>query len=177
MDEDIVLVVVVKTYQLPSDQELLREAQKKYSIPTAKGAASSHRCIRDVTIHLAPNILGWQRVTVKPSMNGLSLKVTDTADKTYTIRLGNKKWTESTITGQPYNPRPFQNNFSNLPDKWKVAGSYGWSNDGTLNIRLCYTDWFSGADLSIKITGAMASFTVKPADSGKRIVTTGWIFN
>lgn len=168
---------VVKTYQLPSDQELLREAQKKYSIPTAKGAASSHRCIRDVTIHLAPNVLGWQRVTVKPSMNGLSLEVTDTADKTYTIRLGNKKWTESTITGQPYNPRPFQNNFSNLPDKWKVAGSYGWSNDGTLNIRLCYTDWFSGADLSIKITGAMATFTVKPADSGKRIVTTGWIFN
>ena len=166
---------VVKTYQLPSDQDILREAQKKYAIPTIKGTASSPKCIRDVTIQLAPNVLGWQSVTIKPSIKELSLEVTDNSDKTYTIELGNDKWTESTITGLPYNPRPFLNNFSNLPDKWKVAGSYGWSSDGTLNVRLCYTDWFSGADLSIKITGAMATFTVKPTDSAKRIVTKGWV--
>ena len=166
---------VVKTYQLASDQEILREAQRKYAIPTIKGSATSHKCIRNTTIQLAANVLGWQSVILKPSMNGLSLEVTDADNKTYTLELGNRKWTENTITGLPYNPRPFLNNFSNLPQTWKVAGCYGWSSDGVLNVRLCYTNWFSGADLSIKISGAAATFTVKPTDSAKRIVTTGWI--
>ena len=167
----------VKTYQLASDLDILREAQKKYSIPTIQGNAYSHVCIRNTNVQLAPNVLGWQNVIIKPSMNGLSLEVTDTDNKNYTLVLGNKKWTENTINGLPYNPRPFLNNFSNLPQNWKVAGCYGWSNDGILNIRLCYTSWFSGADISIKISGAAVTFTVKPTDSSKRIISTGWIRN
>lgn len=103
------------------------------------------------------------------------MDVTDRQMKKYTISLEYNKWTESEISGWPYCPRPFQNNFSNLKPKWHVAGCYAWSDDKTLNLRLHWVDWISSADIAIRFSGAGSTLTVCPKDTGKGVRTKAFM--
>lgn len=147
----------------------------KYQLPTIRGRAQSKKRVRSFTISLAQNQLGWEKVRVKPELNNLTLYVTDTAGNEFTIDCGHDEWMTRTVSGRPICPRPFLNNFSNLPEKWRIAASYAWSSDDTLLLRLHYVDFLSSADVSITLRGSSVDLVVRPSYVTKGLKTNGWM--
>ena len=154
----------------------LRKAQQSYHLRPIRGERQSPKYNhRNISLALADNMLGWTSLVINLSYEGVRLRVTDKQRRTYNIKLGYNEWIESEINGNPYCPRPFMNNFSNLPKTWHVAGSYAWSDPNTLNLRLHWVDWISSADISIRLQGARATLVVKPQDTGKGLRTNAWL--
>ena len=167
---------VIRTTELPNDLDRLRSLQNTASLPTVKGSSTSQKHTKQTTLEIAGNCLGWQKLVIKPELNHeLKLTVTDTAKRTYTLSAGYGSWSETAFRGEPYNPRPFRGNFSNLPKTWHVACSYAWGDSQTLHIRLNWVDWLSSAEVIIKFTGATATFFVKGQDTGKTIAYKAWV--
>lgn len=152
--------------------QALREAT--YQLPAVKGKSNSRHHARSFRVSLAQNFLGWERVNIRIDLKGVALDVTDTDGKNYTIRCGYNRWEESRISGKPYCPRKFQNNFSNLPSKWRVAASYGWQGEEILAVRLHFVDFLTSCDINFRLHGATLDFVEKMQDSGRTAVTRGW---
>lgn len=153
----------------------LVELQKVASLAMVKGKPSSKKHALPVTLELSGNDLGWQKLVIKPGQKEMKLVVTDTERRTYALTCIYNMWRESTFKGEPYTPRHFQNNFSNLPKTWHVASSYAWVDNETLKLRLNWIDWLTSAEITIKFTGATATFFVKGLHSGKTVAYKAWI--
>lgn len=160
-------------YPLPSPR--FRPDFNIYELPTARGSRTSKRLMSPITMRLESNGLGWDRIGLRTEKNLLLLDVTDEDGHDYTIRLGYGEWLESEITGHPYCNPTFVNNFSNLPSTWHVAGSYAWKEDGSLGMRLHWTDWLTTAYIRIEFSGASARLLFTPKETGKTVTFRGWI--
>lgn len=146
-----------------------------YTLPPASGGRSSGRLAGSLRLALAGNVLGWDRLAIRTGEEGLELEITDGEMRTYTLRPGYGRWNEDAFNGRPYHNPAFMNNFSNLPDTWHVASSYGWADRNTLNLRLHWVDWLTSAEVQIRLSGASASLTVRPRDTGKAIGSAAWV--
>ncbi len=146
-----------------------------YALPTAGGGRGTDRLAKPVRLALARNMLGWEGLTIRTGEEGLALEITDGEMRTYTLRPGYGRWNEDAFCGRPYHNPAFMNNFSNLPDTWHVASSYGWADRNTLNLRLHWVDWLTSAEVQIRLSGASASLTVRPRDTGKATSTVAWV--
>ena len=168
--------------KLPKDSKDLK-ALKDYTLPLAQGQAycSDSIPLQDTEVNIAnplvleDNPLRWKRLGITQCNDTLLLDVCDTNGHKYTITLGYGKWIESEFNALPYYNPPFQGNFSNLPATWHVAGSYGWQGKDTLNIELHWVDWLTSATIQIKFSGASASLTFKPRDTGKETYIKAWV--
>ena len=167
----------------PKDPEDLKEFKplKDYTLPLAQGQAYSSDSIpsqaKDVSITslitLDDNPLRWKNLGITQCNDTLLLDILDTDGRKYTITLGHGKWIESEFDALPYYNPPFQGNFSNLPDTWHVAGSYGWQGKDTLNIELHWVDWLTSASLEILFPKqGKAIISITTHDTGKRTVIT-----
>lgn len=166
--------------KLPKDSKDLK-ALKDYTLPLAQGQAYCSDSIpsQDTEVNIAnplvleDNPLRWKRLGFTQSNETMLLDVCDTDGHKYTITLGYGKWIESEFDALPYYNPPFQGNFSNLPDTWHVAGSYGWQGKDTLNIELHWVDWLTSASLEINFPEqGKAIISITPHDTGKRTVIT-----
>ena len=146
-----------------------------YTHPTASGNGNGNKVFTPIKLNLEDNILGWEGMTIRTRQDKIVLDITDSRSQQYSITLGNKEWIESEFKGRPYYNPPFMNDFSNLPTTWHVAGSYGWQGDNLLNISLHWIDWLTSAKLQIKFSGASASLTFKPRDTGKETYIKAWV--
>ena len=171
--------------KLPKDSKDSKDlkALEDYTLPLAQGQAyySDSIPLQDTEVNIASplvledNPLRWKRLDITQSNETMLLDILDTDGRKYTITLGYGKWIESEFNALPYYNPPFQGNFSNLPATWHVAGSYGWQGRDTLNIELHWIDWLTSATLQIKFSGASASLTFKPRDTGKETYIKAWV--
>ena len=171
--------------KLPKDSKDSKDlkALEDYTLPLAQGQAycSDSIPLQDTEVNIAnplvleDNPLRWKRLGITQSNETMLLDILDTDGRKYTITLGYGKWIESEFNALPYYNPPFQGNFSNLPATWHVAGSYGWQGNDTLNIELHWVDWLTSATIQIKFSGASASLTFKPRDTGKETYIKAWV--
>lgn len=155
----------------PLAQDGYRLTFDGYTLPTASGGKNTDRLMKPLRLALDRNILGWERLAIHADEDGMTLEITDEAMRTYTLKPGYGTWNEDAFNGRPYHNPAFMNNFSNLPDTWHVASSYGWADRNTLNLRLHWVDWLTSAEVQIRLSGASASLTVRPRDTGKTTST------
>ena len=169
--------------KLPKDSKDSKDlkALKDYTLPLAQGQAycSDSIPLQNTEVNIAnplvleDNPLRWKRLGITQSNETMLLDILDTDGRKYTITLGYGKWIESEFDALPYYNPPFQGNFSNLPDTWHVAGSYGWQGKDTLNIELHWVDWLTSASLEINFPEqGKAIISITPHDTGKRTVIT-----
>lgn len=166
------LVDNLQPHALP--EAWVRKDFNHYSLPTAKGGKRSTGHVLPADMNLENNALAWERLALRTEGDLLLMEVTDEEGQRYVIRLTNDRWEESEISGRPYCNPKFINNFSNLPSVWHVAGSYGWNEDGSLNIRLHWTDWLTSARLKIHFAGASTRISFTPTETGKTSVFKAW---
>ncbi|WP_444391901.1 hypothetical protein [Prevotella sp.] len=83
--------------------------------------------------------------------DGKNLKlVIDTEEcGTNDIECGYREWTLSEVaTKFPSNARgDTKGAFSGFTSSFKASASYGWTNDGKLNVKIHYVDWMSSVKL------------------------------
>lgn len=156
------LLPYVQDEVLPQSPAYLSLKEKTYSLPfPAQGWFSSSKHLAPITVQLDDNSMGWRTVTITPGKRTLSIKITDTAGRTYTVNYGYQKWEKSTFSGAyPVNARPFQNCFSNIPMPFTTAGSYSWVSDTDLRTRLHYVTWLTSVYLRWQFSTSGVNITI-----------------
>lgn len=148
----------------------------KRRLKTAQGKVASQHHSLPINIELGNNVLRWKKMGLKFGIRDILLTVTDQHDSTFVVECLYEQWKENTITALPYCPRPFINNFSNLPEIWKVAGSYAWADDDKLRISLQWTSFLTAAEVTVHFKGGTTvELYTRLKETGKLIKSFGTI--
>ncbi len=125
----------------------LAKREAEYELPTADGRATSKKQSKKLgkEMSLEKNKMGWETITARMEGGDLCLEVTTARGERETMRCGNGEWKESEVgTHFPPNSRGTTlGAFSNFNAPFTACGSYGWSGDGELMVKIIFADWMS----------------------------------
>ncbi len=125
----------------------LAKREAAYELPTADGRATSKKQSKKLgkEMSLEKNKMGWETITARMEGGDLCLEVTTARGERETMRCGNGEWKESEVgTHFPPNSRGTTlGAFSNFNSPFTACGSYGWSGDGELMVKIIFADWMS----------------------------------
>lgn len=163
--------------EAPIDYRQLLNA--RYRLTPTRGNAASINHREKVHIRLGNNDLKWKELVMDfgnlNKTHELKVKVTTNSGKTFTIRCGHQTWITSPIKDYPLNFRPFQNNFTNLPEPFYVGASYAWTTPNDLFLRLHYVNWLSSCRLQFQFTGTGVSIGLLMSYTTKTVRIVGEI--
>lgn len=158
-----------------ADYRTLQNA--RYRMSPTRGNAFSMYHRSKTRIRLGANDLKWAEIELdlKPnqSRKRLSATITTTSGEKFDLDCGYQTWTKNTIKGYPLNWRPFQNNFSNIPDPFYASASYGWTTQNDLYLRIHYINWLTSCRLHFQFTGTGVAIELLNAHTTKSVRIIG----
>lgn len=95
------------------------------------------------------NDLGWTEISLSPCQGGIVDFSYVQEGRRVSIPLEKRRWNVVTTPVAPVYSIKAVGRFSGIAPKFKVAGSYGVGKDGSIDIRLHYTNWITCLELSI----------------------------
>ena len=131
----------------------LAKRETEYALPMANGRATSKKQNLKLgrEMRLEENKMGWETMTARMEGGDLCLEVTTARGERETMRCGNGEWRESKVgTHFPPNSRGTTlGAFSNFDVPFTACGSYGWSGDGELMVKIIFADWMSAMTIKM----------------------------
>lgn len=127
----------------------LMEAEATYQLPVVKGKGSGKilSALMNREVALGANGMDWKSLRIREEGKKMALVITTTKGESYTVDLGCGQWrTSHTEVYPPYTIRAV-GRFKGIERDFYVSGCYGVEDDA-LTIRLRYTNWVSGMDLT-----------------------------
>lgn len=133
-----------------ADFKRLQKKSASYVLPYAEGkSAATSKAVFNKTFTLDKNANGWKSVRIVKDGKNIKLVIDTEECGTNEIECGYRKWTLSEVaTKFPSNARgDTKGAFSGFTSPFKASASYGWTNDGKLNVKIHYVDWMSSVKL------------------------------
>ena len=142
----------------------LAKREAEYALPTAEGRATSKKQNLKLgkEMRLEKNKMGWETMTARMEGGDLCLEVTTARGDRETMRCGNGEWRESKVgTHFPPNSRGTTlGAFSNFDVPFTACGSYGWSGNGELMVKIIFADWMSAMTIKMDINEEKPEFKI-----------------
>ena len=128
------------SYDNKSDHRLL---------PTPEGSRKApKRMLRRLTIGLKPNIYAWSEVAVERTGSGITFSYVQEGRRV-SLPMIYGRWNTITTPVTPVYSVRAKDRFKGIKGPFALAGSYAFGPDGTLCLRLHYTDWITVLDITI----------------------------
>ncbi len=133
----------------------LARKQASYVLPVAEGKATG-KCSDKLlgrTIVLDANKYGWTEMRISSEDRNVVLALTDAQGRITRVVCGHGRWVTSENQTPPVYSITARGQFEGTSAPYRVAGSYGWEQDGRLNVKVKYVDWITPLDFCIYLNG------------------------
>ncbi|MBO1364397.1 serine hydrolase [Prevotella sp. A2931] len=139
------LPLVVDT-QLPLPHE---KKPVQRLLPTPEGSKRApKRMPRQLAIGLKPNVYAWSEVAVERTGSSVTFSYVQEGRRV-SLPMTYGRWNTITTSVTPVYSVRAKDRFKGISGPFTLAGSYAFAPDGTLHIRLHYTDWITLLDITI----------------------------
>ena len=174
------LLPAVADEALPRADKGYRRLQRKqagYALPVPQGkarAAASNR-LDGRRIRLEGNKYGWQSLTLHTdrARREVRMDVTTDSGKAYTLPFGYRTWLTAELDAcPPYSISPLDA-FKGIERPFHAAGSYAWTSDDVLRLKIHYVDWVSALTLDFHTEGGEITIHVGENYSAQPVVLKG----
>lgn len=122
--------------------------------PFPKGKATSRlqQALYGKTVELPQNSMNWKSLRIEAGEKGeIRLLTLNDKGETDTLSCGYRHWETSVLNSFPPDERSDTHaRMSGHTNSFYTAGAYAWRPDGTLDIKLHYTHWYSSLSIQIK---------------------------
>lgn len=143
------------------DARRLATRINSYSHPFPAGKSSSAAPFLGKHITLADNPMGWKSIEITQEGKTVRLSATDASGKTDEYICGYRDWEKTRMVSNPPDERSdTHNRFSGHTTPFYADAAYGWNNDGCLNVKIHYTNWYSSLALTVTPGSTPDSATV-----------------
>ncbi|MGB3330940.1 MAG: serine hydrolase [Thermomicrobiales bacterium] len=147
------LLPAIHADALPDDaaaQQALEKKLASLSLPVPSGAATSPRAeaLNGTTFTLAENDLQARTLAVQADADGVTLTVV-TAEETLAVTARHGAWVDGQSAGRGQGEEP-------------VAASAAWTDDETLEVRICFTESETCLIVRVRVTDGGITLEVDP---------------
>lgn len=138
-----------------------RIATLAHPFPAGKSSARTQKALYGRTLDLPANSMEWKTLEVVPDTDAIKLITENMKGERDTLVCGYRRWMTSELNSFPPDERrDTHNRMSGHTNRFYTAGAYAWA-DGTLDVKLHFTHWYSSLSLKIKPAGDRFEVTMK----------------
>lgn len=121
---------------------------RRLPLPEGKRRPPRHMP-RSVTLPLENNAQGWSSLRIERTATGLIFSYQQQG-KQVRLPMTYGQWTTTRTPVTPPYSIHAQDRFKGIAAPFTVAAGYGFTSDGTLHLRLHYTNWITVVDITIR---------------------------